>query len=475
MSPSSPPVQQTSTVFIPAAWALATVPGPFDASSSGWAWTVMRQRRSSFGTLKRYRRTPVPSPPLPASVFEQVNRWVEEAFRVVGLEDDLYEVLTTTYREISVQVPVPREDGGYLVVRGYRVQHNGARGPYKGGIRYHPDADLDEVRALASLMTWKTALLDIPFGGAKGGIQVDPSQLSAGELEAMTRRFTLAISHVLGIYRDIPAPDVNTNAQVMAWMMDAYSSRAGYSPAIVTGKPLDLGGAPGREAATGRGVVYVLEAACKRWGLDLSGMTVAIQGFGNVGSWVATELDALGVRVVAVSDAFGGIHRGAGLDIPALRQLLKEGRPLTDAEGVDRVTNEELLELDVDVLVPAALGDVIRGDNAGGVRARIVAEGANHPTTPEGDKVLADKGVRILPDVLVNGGGVTGSYFEWTRNIQQMPWTEEKFNEVLAAYLHRAYVAVDAFATERQCTMREAAFAIGIERVAHASRMRGYI
>jgi glutamate dehydrogenase (NAD(P)+) len=435
----------------------------------------MRQRRSSFGTLKRYRRTPVPSPPLAASVFEQVNRWVEEAFALVGLEDDLYEVLTTTYREVSVQVPVPREAGGHLVVRGYRVQHNGARGPYKGGVRYHPEANLDEVRALASLMTWKTALLDVPFGGAKGGIEVDPTQLTRGELEAMTRRFTLAMSHVLGVYRDIPAPDVNTNAQVMAWMMDAYSSRAGYSPAIVTGKPLDLGGAPGREAATGRGVVYVLEAACKRWDLDLSSMRVAIQGFGNVGSWVATELDALGVRVVAVSDVAGGILRETGLDVPALRQLQQEGRPLTDAAGTERITNDELLRLDVDVLVPAALGDVLRGDNADEVRARIVAEGANHPTTPEGDKVLADKGVRILPDVLANGGGVTGSYFEWTQNIQQFRWKEERFNDELRAKMVEAYTAVADYAEASGVGMRLAAFALALERVARAVRLRGYV
>ncbi|MCI3948969.1 MAG: glutamate dehydrogenase A-like [Acidimicrobiales bacterium] len=370
------------------------------------------------------------------SVFEEVNRWVEEAFAVVGLGDDLYEVLTTTYRELSVQVPVPKEGGGYHVVRGYRVQHNGARGPYKGGIRYHPDADLDEVRALASLMTWKTALLDIPFGGAKGGVQVDPSGL---------------------------------------WMMDAYSSRAGYSPAIVTGKPIDLGGAPGREAATGRGVVYVLEAACTRWGLDLSGLTVAIQGFGNVGSWVATELDSLGVRVVAVSDAFGGVVREAGLDVPGLRRQLAAGGPLADAPGVEPISNDELLRLDVDVLVPAALGDVIRGDNADEVRARIVAEGANHPTTPEGDKVLADKGVRILPDVLANGGGVTGSYFEWTQNIQQFRWKEERFNEELRAKMVEAFDAVADYAEEHRVGMRLAAFSLGLERVARAVRLRGYV
>jgi glutamate dehydrogenase (NAD(P)+) len=409
------------------------------------------------------------------TAFQAVNRYFEEAARLIDLDEQMYSVLTSTYREISVQIPVRRDDGDLVVVRGYRVQHNGARGPYKGGIRYHPDADLDEVRALASLMTWKTALLDIPFGGAKGGVQVDPAGLTTAELEALTRKFTLAISHVLGPYRDIPAPDVNTNAQVMAWMMDAYSSRAGYSPAIVTGKPIDLGGAPGREAATGRGVVYVLEAACRRWGLDLSGLTVAIQGFGNVGSWVATELDSLGVRVVAVSDAFGGVVREAGLDVTGLRRQLAEGGPLADAPGVEPISNDELLRLDVDVLVPAALGDVIRGDNADEVRARIVAEGANHPTTPEGDKVLADKGVRILPDVLANGGGVTGSYFEWTQNIQQFRWKEERFNEELRAKMVEAFDAVADYAEEHRVGMRLAAFSLGLERVARAVRLRGYV
>jgi glutamate dehydrogenase (NAD(P)+) len=238
----------------------------------------------------------------PLTAHEAVTVYFDEAAELLGLEDGMREILTSSYREVAVQVPVRLDNGDLLVVRGYRVQHNGARGPYKGGLRYHPTADLDEVRALAALMTWKTALLDIPFGGAKGGIEVDPTVLSTKEVERMTRRFTLAISHVLGVYRDIPAPDVNTNAQVMAWMMDAFSSKEGYSPAIVTGKPLDLGGAPGREAATGRGVVYVLVAAAKEWGFDLAGKRAAIQGFGNVGSWAADELRANGVTVVAVSD-----------------------------------------------------------------------------------------------------------------------------------------------------------------------------
>ncbi|CAN5623055.1 glutamate dehydrogenase [soil metagenome] len=411
----------------------------------------------------------------PSSTFEEVNSYVAEAAGVMGLDDDLYEVLTTTYREISVQVPVRRADGSALVVRGYRVQHNGARGPYKGGVRYHPEADLDEVRALASLMTWKTALLDIPFGGAKGGVQVDPSDLTTDELETLTRRFTLAISHVLGIYRDIPAPDVNTNAQVMAWMMDAYSSRAGYSPACVTGKPLDLGGAPGREAATGRGLVYCLEAAAARWGTDLSAQRIAVQGFGNVGSWAAAELHERGARVVAVSDEFGGILKEDGLDIAALRALRARGAPLFDAPGVDRITNEELITLDVDILVPAALGDVIRGDNADEIRASIVAEGANHPTTPEGDKVLADRGIKVLPDVLANGGGVTGSYFEWTQNIQQFRWKEERFNEELRTKMVDAFCAVADYGEEKGIGLRTAGFALALERVARAVRLRGYL
>jgi glutamate dehydrogenase (NAD(P)+) len=410
-----------------------------------------------------------------SSAFEDVNRYVDEAATLIKLDDDMYDVLTTSYREIAVQVPVRLDAGGVRVVRGYRVQHNGARGPYKGGIRYHPDADLDEVRALASLMTWKTALLDIPFGGAKGGIEVDPSDLSDSEIESMTRRFTLAISHVLGVYRDIPAPDVNTNAQTMAWMMDAYSSRTGYSPACVTGKPLDLGGAPGREAATGRGVVYVLEAATRRWGLDLSTMKVAIQGFGNVGSWAAVELAARGATLVAVSDVRGGVHRGDGLDVDALVDVSRARRPVSELEGADVISNDELVRLDCDIFIPAALGDVIRGDNADEVRAKIVVEAANHPTTPEADKVLEDRQVRVLPDILVNGGGVTGSYFEWTQNIQQFRWTEERFNEELRTRMVEGFDATAAFADEWNVSLRTAAFALALARVARASRLRGYI
>jgi glutamate dehydrogenase (NAD(P)+) len=409
------------------------------------------------------------------NAHQAVNIYFDEAAELIDLDDEMAAVLKSSYREIAVQVPVRLDSGGLLVVRGYRVQHNGARGPYKGGVRYHPSADLNEIRAMAALMTWKTALLNIPFGGAKGGIEVDPQPLSQRELERMTRRFTLAISHVLGVYRDIPAPDVNTNAQVMAWIMDAFSGKEGYTPAIVTGKPVEFGGAPGREAATGRGCIYVLEAAAKHWGIHLGDMRVAIQGFGNVGSWAAIELASRGVPVIAVSDMYGAVCDPSGLAIPSLVELVRTGRSVTEAKGGEQISNEELLELECDVLIPAALGEVIRADNADRVRARIVLEAANYPTTPDGDKVLIDRGVRVIPDVLANGGGVTGSYFEWTQNIQQFTWKESKFNEELADKLEEAFDSVSGFAQYHNCSLRKAAYAIGISSVAKAAKLRGYI
>jgi glutamate dehydrogenase (NAD(P)+) len=409
------------------------------------------------------------------SAHEAVNRYFHEAAVLIDLDEDMHSVLTSSYREVAVQVPVRLNSGDLLVARGYRVQHNGARGPYKGGIRYHPSADLDEVRALASLMTWKTALLDVPFGGAKGGIQVDPTAMSLDELERMTRRFTLGIQHVLGVYRDVPAPDVNTNAQVMAWMMDAFSQTHGYTPAIVTGKPLDLGGAPGREAATGRGCIFVLEAWCEHHGLDLGSLRVAIQGFGNVGSWAARALHERGARVIAASDVHGGITCDAGLDLDALSELSVNKQPLHEATGVDVITNDELIALDCDVLLPAALGQVIREDNAASVRARVIVEGANYPVTPAADKILGDRDVTTIPDILANAGGVTGSYFEWTQNIQQFTWKEDQFNKELADKMQHAYRATQKFADERDVPLRQAAYAIGIARVAAAARMRGYI
>ena len=406
---------------------------------------------------------------------EAVNQYFSDAAQILDLDAELYAILTTPYREITVQVPVRLDDDDLVVVRGYRVQHNGARGPYKGGIRYHPSADLNEVRALASLMTWKTALLDVPFGGAKGGIEVDPTGMSERELQRMTRRFTQGIQHILGVYRDIPAPDVNTNARVMAWMMDAFSATHGYSPAIVTGKPLDLGGAPGREAATGRGCVYVLDAYCERHGIDLAAQRVAIQGFGNVGSWVARELHEKGTKVIAVSDVRGAVVNPAGIDVPGMVALVGEGRSVTEAGQGDVVTNEELLTLDCDVLVPAALGEVITEANADQIKARLVVEAANYPVTPNADKILRNQGVVVMPDILVNAGGVTGSYFEWTQNIQQFTWKEERFNEELRDRMRGAYTFTQAFADDHQVPLRQAAYAIGIRRVAAAVRLRGYV
>jgi glutamate dehydrogenase (NAD(P)+) len=407
--------------------------------------------------------------------FEAVKLFFDRAADHIHLPDEMREVLRTSYRELAVQVPV-RMDGGVLqVFRGYRVQHNAARGPYKGGIRYHPDADLDEVRALASLMTWKTAVVDIPFGGAKGGVQCDPLRMSEGETQRLTRRFTQMISYILGVNRDVPAPDVGTDAQTMAWMMDAYSSRYGYTPAIVTGKPVDLGGSVGRDAATGRGVVYCLGEAGRDLDIDLDGASVAIQGFGNVGSWTARLIGELGCRVVAVSDVRGGIHNGHGLDVQAVYDHMRETGSVVNAPGTEAINNEELLELEVDVVIPAALDRVITADNADRVRARVVVEAANHPVSPAGDSILQDKGVVVIPDIMANAGGVTVSYFEWVQNIQQFRWEEEQVNTELRKTMSRAWKNVHSRSTVDAIPLRLAAFAIAVEKVDRAARVRGYV
>lgn len=409
------------------------------------------------------------------TAHQAVLAYFDEAARLLTLDERIATVLRSSYREVQAQVPVTLDNGDLIVARGYRVQHNGARGPYKGGIRYHPTADLDEVRALASLMTWKTALVDVPFGGAKGGIEIDPTPLSSHELERLTRRFVGVIHHVLGVYRDIPAPDVNTNAQTMAWMMDAYGRVAGFSPAIVTGKPVALGGAPGREQATGRGCIDVLEAHLGAEGMDLEGKAIVIQGFGNVGSWAAREAVARGAKVVAVSDVHGGVYRADGLDVGGIVAAMAEGGTLPELEACDRVSNQELLSLPCDVLIPAALGKVITQRNADEVKASIVLEAANYPVTPDGDAVLGDRGITVIPDILANAGGVTGSYFEWTMNIQQFTWSEDQFNERLRDRMRKAYAVTRARATDFGCNLRRAAYAVGVERVAEAVHLRGYI
>lgn len=406
---------------------------------------------------------------------EMVTLYFREAAETVNLPDYMFEVLESSYRETDVQVPVHMDDGSLRVYRGYRVQHNGARGPYKGGIRYHPAVDISEVRALASLMTWKTALLNLPFGGAKGGVNVDPTDLTERELEALTRRFIASIAHVLGPYRDVPAPDMNTNPQVMAWMMDAYSAKNGYTPAIVTGKPLAFGGAPGRREATGRGVAYTLERALERDGRDLNGLRVAIQGFGNVGTYAALTVQEMGAKVVAISDIKGGVKREDGIDIKEAIAVVEAGGSVVDCKDVDPLDGGDLLTMDCDVLIPAALGEVITDANAEDIRAEWIVEGANNPTTPNADKLLFQKGVKIVPDVLANGGGVTGSYFEWTQNIQQFTWEEEEFNERLRKRMRRAVDETFDAAEKWDVRPRRAAFAIAIERVADAAHMRGYV
>jgi glutamate dehydrogenase (NAD(P)+) len=407
------------------------------------------------------------------SFSDSVNQYVDRAADLLDLEGYIRNLLADPYRQVDVQVPIHADDGSVLTFRGYRVQHNGARGPFKGGLRFHPDTDLDEVRALASLMTWKSALLDLPFGGAKGGLTVDPGSLSLRELEAATRSFTHAISAVIGPTADILAPDVNTDARVMGWVMDAYSSQAGWSPAVVTGKPLDLGGVPGRVEATGRGVVSVTASTLVAQGRTLDGKRVVIQGFGNVGRHVARFAAEQGAVVVAISDVSGGRSVATGIDVTALLAGVQAGALLKEVTIGDFVTNDELLALECDILIPAALENAIHAANASAVRAPLVVEAANHPITPEADAVLRDGGVTIVPDILANAGGVTGSYFEWTANLTAFRWSEERFNDELLSFLGRAFTSVWDCHLERGVDLRTAAYAVGIARVAEAVRLRG--
>ena len=409
------------------------------------------------------------------TTFEQVNLFYDAAAERLNLPAGIREMLRRPWRELQVQVPVRMDDGTIQVFNGYRVQHNGARGPYKGGVRFHPEADLDEVRGLASLMTWKTALVGLPFGGAKGGVQCDPTRLSVGELNRITRRYTLNIEHLIGPYRDILAPDLGTNAQTMAWMMDAYGQLHGHSPASVTGKPVELGGSLGRESATGRGVALVLEAAANDLSLDPQGARVAIQGFGNVGSWSARLVHQLGCRVIAVSDVQSGVYNPNGLQIPQLVEYHRATGSVSGFSGGDRITNAELLELDCEMLVPAAVGSVITARNSPRVAARVVLEAANHPITPEADSILQDRGVIVLPDILVNAGGVIVSYFEWTQNLQEFRWEEDRVNEELRKIIVAAYHEVRNKAVSRGITYRLAALEIGVERVARAVELRGFV
>jgi glutamate dehydrogenase (NAD(P)+) len=409
--------------------------------------------------------------------FEIVSHYFDLAADHLDMEHDLRAVLRSAYREVQVQIPVRCLDGKIHVFSGYRVQHNGARGPYKGGVRYHEQVDLDEVRALAALMTWKTAIAGIPFGGAKGGINCPADQLSQDELQRITRSFIDKIEKVLGPTRDIAAPDVNTNAQVMAWMMDEYGKLHGHTPAIVTGKPISLGGSLGREEATGRGIVYVFREAARALGLHPDRTRVVVQGFGNVGSWAARIFCQLGCKLVGASDVHGAIQSQTGIDPEALIAHIREGGKLPEypGPGVEAITAEQLMQLDCEVLVPAALGGTIHAENADSIRARLIIEGANSPTTPAADKILNDKGTFVVPDVLANAGGVVVSYFEWVQNLQHFCWGEREVNDKLGTIMRRAYRELSARATRDQVPMRVAAYELGIERVLEAAKDRGYV
>lgn len=404
------------------------------------------------------------------------NRITDEQFQAAAdhlkLERDIQMLLRTPYRELIVQIPVRMDDGHLELFHGYRVQHNAVRGPYKGGLRFHPEVDLNEVRSLAALMTWKTAIVDIPFGGAKGGVTCDPTHMSRKELQTLTRGLTQKIDMALGVYRDIVAPDVNTNAQVMAWVMDEYGKKHGYTPAIVTGKPVNLGGSLGREAATGRGTMIITREACKAGGIDLKKATIAIQGFGNVGSWTARLLHEQGATITAVSDVHGGIWHERGLDIPKVCEHLKKTGTVQGFAGAKDISNDDLLTLKVDVLIPAALGGAIHRDNASEVKARLVIEAANSPLTPRADEVLRGRNIQIVPDILVNAGGVTVSYFEWVQNLQQVRWEEADVNAKLEQKMLAAWEAVHRISVEQRLPMRIAAYVVALDRVAEATRQR---
>ena len=393
---------------------------------------------------------------------------------ILKLDDGVHAILQKPKRELTVHFPVTMAAGGTQMFTGYRVQHNTSRGPAKGGLRFHPDTDIDEVRALAMWMTWKCAVVNIPFGGAKGGVVCDPKALTKAELEDLTRRYTTEISLLIGPDSDIPAPDVGTNGQIMAWLMDTYSMHAGHTvPAVVTGKPVSIGGSEGRLDATGLGVVLVTEEAFRKQGKSLGGATVAVQGFGNVGGAAARLFHKRGARVVAVSDVGGGVANRNGLDVPALVAHAARTGGVADFPDSEPVFNQDILETPCDVLVPAALQGQITGANAAKIRAAMVVEGANGPTTPDGDAILNDRGIMLIPDILANAGGVTVSYFEWVQDIQSFFWSEAQVNARLGRILKRAFAEVWAASETHRVDLRTAAYLVGVARVAEATLTRG--
>jgi len=409
------------------------------------------------------------------SPYEMALTQLEKAAELAGIEHDYLEVLKKPMREVIVHLPVRMDDGSIRVFTGYRVQHNNARGPFKGGIRYHPKVTLDEIRALAMWMTWKTALMDLPFGGAKGGITCNPRELSRSELERLTRRYAWAISSIIGPYEDVPAPDINTDESVMAWIADTYSRLVGrWEPGVVTSKPPQLWGAEGRREATGFGVAIVAREAVKELGLRPRETTVAVQGFGNVGYWAARFLWEMGFKVVAVSDSKGGIYRREGLNPVEVKEHKLEEGSVVGFPGAEAISNEELLELEVAVLIPAAIERVIHSGNVDEIKARIIVEGANGPTTPEADSSLFDRGILVVPDILANAGGVTVSYFEWIQALTREKWPRNRVLKSLEEKMVRAFREVVEDSRKLEVDLRKAAMRIAVLRVVNAMKLRGF-
>ena len=408
-------------------------------------------------------------------MLAESHYYFNKAADVLGLSDKIRSILLSPRRTVKVEIAFEGEDGDLQIYNGYRVQHNNARGPMKGGLRYHPHVDEDHAAALANLMTWKTAVVDVPYGGAKGGVNCDPRNMSQRDVYEVTVRLVEQLKDVIGPKIDIPAPDVNTNSRIMGWIMNEYSKYKGFSPGVVTGKPLELFGSEGRSAATGRGVMDVLIEALDGQGKSLADVKVAIQGFGNVGGSAARLIAERGAQIVAVADHTGGVAREGGLDVPSLVDYSAEHGGVQGFPEGEAFENSEIIGWDADVLVPAALEDAINNDNAADVKASIVVEGANAPTTPEADSILNDRGVLVIPDILANAGGVTVSYFEWTQNIQRFKWDEDKVNEELDKVMVRAYRAVSEVAAEHDLDMRTAAFVLAIRRVGRAALARQHV
>jgi glutamate dehydrogenase (NAD(P)+) len=407
-------------------------------------------------------------------LFDSAVRQFNVAADILDLENGMRKILSHCQRELIVNFPVEMDDGSVEVYTGYRVQHNNGPGPSKGGIRYHQSVTLSEVKALAMWMTWKCAVMGLPYGGAKGGVTVNPKLLSQNELQNLTRRYTTEIQVVIGPNQDIPAPDVNTNPQVMAWIMDTYSMNVGYSvPSVVTGKPLGLGGSPGRNEATGRGCIYVAEEAAQTAGFTLEGSTVVVQGFGNVGSAAALFAQEAGAKIIAVSDVRGGIFNPNGLDIPAVTMFLAETGSVVGFPNAQEISNEDLLEMPCDILIPAALENQITQDNAPRINARMIVEAANGPTSPDADLILRDRGIFLVPDILANAGGVTVSYFEWVQAMQWFPWTLDEVNARLRTIMQQSFARVYQQSTIRGVDLRTAALCVAIDRVAEFTRLRG--